>query len=484
MDQDFHYYGTYYAARVGAGLVSKEATLVAKAANFIDFLNETTYAGYWKLVRETAPVASGNYTVVGELNNPRYTFQGGYFGTGVSPEDGLWCSYHFTPGNYPDPSGTPSILQVHGTEVAAALPQPRKISMNTLHEIRKVGNGIDADKAKLLNRPLSGLSRALQLDTQRTVSDPVRLERILKRAVGAGDLLPDNEMLKKKLLHRFKLILLGVRAHVIADTWAHQDFSGISHTMNTYWDVNGSWFGRQSIDYMDVGTTWKNVVLSSTKHENLKAVPNGTSYLGHGWAGHFPDYSFVKFRYRPCWQDSSAPAIVRDNPQQYRYAFIELCNMMARSLGKSFGVRTNQHYLDAAQKAISSPCEIANSSNCPRQHSSKEWQKYMTRVGLAPPDDIIDAKAEPDPKAVMPGMVVQSHNVTRYGTFVVNATSDLYLFQIAADYHFHFVKHWLKQHGIMTFSGSWSQQTSALASTITDLFQSGGSTTAPIRLSA
>ena len=36
MDQDFHYYGTYYAARVGGSFSTSQATLIAKAANFIE----------------------------------------------------------------------------------------------------------------------------------------------------------------------------------------------------------------------------------------------------------------------------------------------------------------------------------------------------------------------------------------------------------------------------------------------------------------
>lgn len=45
-----------------------------------------------------------------------------------------------------------------------------------------------------------------------------------------------------------------------------------------------------------------------------------------------------------------------------------------------------------------------------------------------------------------------------------------YLFQIAADYHFHFVKHYLETHNIYRFRGTWSQQTSALSPDVSRLF--------------
>jgi hypothetical protein len=471
VDQDFHYYGTYYAARVGGNFDVGEATLIAKSSNFIDFLSETHYAGYWKLVRPVRGARSpDDHVFVGEVNNPRFTFQGGLASTLASPEDGLWCSYHFTPGNYADPPGTPSPTAVHGVDVARALPAPGQQAPRQHHDIRQMKTSITGNLRWLLNRPQSPLSRALLTDTILCLRDTKRLERILKRAAASFELLPDDDAARARNLHRFGLILLGVRAHVIADTWAHQDFSGVSHEMNTYYDVNGSGFGRQSIDYMDVGTAWKNVVLSALSHDNLKAVPSGTSYLGHGWMGHFPDYSFVKFRYRPGWRDASAAPIVRDNPEQYRHAFLELSSLFARVKDAYFSPQASARFLTAAAAAIDHPSLIADPAQCPRHQSSLAWMSSMRGEGLDAPADVIDARQEPDPLTVLPGMLHASDSSSRYGTFVVDASSDLYMFQVAADYHFHFVRHFLGRNEILNFSGTWSTKPAALAATITDLF--------------
>lgn len=469
MDQDFHYYGTFYAARVG-GFDSADATLIAKCSNFIDFLHEGEYGGYWRLVRETTKQSSPDkYKVVGELTSPRYTFQAGKLSTGVAPEDGMWCSYHFTPGNYPDPPGTPTPKQVHGMPVANKLPKPPRGNPGRHHEVRETRGISSTDLSRLLNRPMSALSRALLADTIACATSTERLRKILKHALGSWELLPDHDATVQKNLARFRLCLLGARAHVIADTWAHQDWSGISHQMNTYWDVNGSGWGRQSIEYQDIGNTWKNVVLKSMNHENLQAVPNGTSYLGHGWMGHFPDYSFVKYRYKPCWRQQSDPPFVRNNPEQYRYAFMELCSLFRRVRGTILNPDVEKDALDAAQVAISSPCDIADKTVCPRAHSSEQWKQSMRDFGL--PTSVIDAKQEPDPIGVLPGVLEKSTAWSRYGTYVVHASSDLYLFQIAIDYHFHFVRHWLKHvAGIMDFKGSWSAQVGPVAPTISDLF--------------
>ncbi len=461
MDQDFHYYGTYYAAKI-SGFSRDEATLIGKASNFIDFLHEKKYAGYWKLVRDIRKQEpTTKYQVIEGIDNPRYTFQGGLAGTGLSPEDGLWCSYHFMPGNYSDPSGSPSHTAVHGDDVANYLPG---------HIIRPVDAGITKKYHALLNRPQSALSRELIKDTIACASDNARLEAILCRAKGGWELL--NQQDKIKNLATFRLILLGVRAHVIADTWAHQDWCGLSDKINTYWDVRGSSVGRQSIEYQEQeGDDWKQVVLSSMKHDNLKAVPNGTSYLGHGWMGHFPDYSFVKYRYKPCWRKSSDEPWVRNNPEQYLYAWVELTSLFSQARGNSLRLSSITGTLKSAKKAIEQPCVIDSKTTCPRKASSDAWVSNMfNSSGVVPPSTMIDAKQEPDKGTVLEGMLAESTSSTRYGTYYINASSDLYLFQIAADYHFHFVKDYLSKHEILEFTGSWSQKVGPLSPMITDLF--------------
>ncbi|MFY9260361.1 MAG: DUF6765 family protein [Gallionella sp.] len=461
MDQDFHYYGTYYAAKTG-GFNKDDATLIAKAANFIDFLNED-YPSSWVLVGGAV-----NHTI-----NPRYTFQGSIFQQLLSPQDSVWCAYHFTPGNYNDPPNTPSREAVHGQDVATYLPAFQIRDTNGGREI--LGNVLyypitssrylaDLAFGQMLNRPQSALSRQLIMDTIRCATDDARLKSILGYAAGGQDILQNADNLR-----RFKLILLGVRAHVIADTWAHQDFCGLNNVLNTYWDVNytggffGGW-GEQSINYND-GTTssssWKNKTISSTygTSSNFVAAPNGTSYLGHGWMGHLPDFSFVKFRYKPCWADPSKGAIERNNPQEYQPAWVELVSLFTQAKGSGQLKLTEQFQsdLNKAVQAMQSPCNLEGNVTG-RKSSANAWQNIFGDL----PSINIDVDPEPDANSVLDGMSKGTNNV--------NINSDLYLFQIAADYHFHFVKYYLERHGIYRFTGSWSQQTSALSPDVSNLF--------------
>lgn len=433
---------------------------------------------------------TGNYQVVAEFDYPRYTFQNNWLEAGFLPEDGLWCSYHFTPGNYEDPPNTPSRETVHGKDVANYFPEFMKRDTNGGRDV--LTKSYSEDKAaqyladlqfgKLLNRPQSALSRQIIMDAIKCATNDARLESIFSHAKGGHEILNNN---REDNLRRFKLILLGVRAHVIADTWAHQDFCGLNNVMNTYWDVNyepSSWQNplsllnpskwRQSIEYDD-GTTsgWKNQVLSYSEakigrlSKNFEATPNATSYLGHGWMGHLPDFSFVKFRYKPCWANPET-AIERDNPKEYQSAWVELVSLFTQAKGKGQLNPTDGEFkndLDKAKEAIQSPHKLA-SRDTGRKSSANAWQKAFNN--LSSPN--IDVDLEPDSKTVLDGIVEKIETIPlditdRYGTYFVNISSDLYLFQIAADYHFHFVKKYLERHNIYKFSGRLSQKENALS---------------------
>jgi len=473
MDQDFHYYGAYYAARVGGKYSREDASTIAKASNFIDFLSNEEYAGYWHVVRDEKKPEGGDYDIVAKVDYPRYSFQS-TASCALGESGGLWASFHFTPGNYRDPENTPTAVDVHGKMVAGELPghQLREVKLDSSLKI-------DAKIAKLLNRPQSALSRALIQDTVQCLRDSKHLEAILKLAAGGKELLEEQD--KADIIKRFGLMLLGIRAHVIADTWAHQDWSAANNAVNTYWDIAGDSFKDdfyQRIEYQDVGSEWTREHLSGvsswitswvTKDENLEAAPNYTSYLGHGWMGHLPDYSFAKYRYKPCWLKKEAPPLERDNPMEYKHAFLELCSLFSLTKGNEFQLADARDELTAAEEAFSSPCQIANKKNNPRVHSAQQWITKMSSLNIEEPVDCINVAEEPDSKAVLDGKVgTKSGYKTNLGTYYINYASDLYLFEIAVDYQFHFVKNWLHKNGIGTdlFKDNWSKKFGPLSEKI------------------
>jgi hypothetical protein len=453
MDQDFHYTGTFYAGRA-ANYDTESAGLIAHAANYIDFMSEANYAGYWSIVENI----HGTKYKLDDLTYPRYTFQGGLFGTGTSPEDGLWQSYHFTPGN----------KRIDGIVPLHTLYNDVTRQIIGDHEIREEANSKYGEThGKMLNRPNSPISRSLAADAIRLCTDDTYLNNMLDRMRG-GYLVKNDPNLKRK----FKLIQLGVRAHVIADTWAHQDFAGFSHEMNTYKDIDGKW-GRQEIKVGSQPNSLNKKLLTSRQSSVFQAVPNGTSYLGHGWMGHLPDCGYLIYKYRPLWKGQACEEHIRDNPTEYNKAWFQLLSLFKSCNGTAELTQdeVNKHKRSIT-RAITHVPDKYDSAKARETvaKSSNAWMEHMSpQFGLPP--IIIKGDKEPDDAMVMKGVMSKPSSVqqTRYGTYVVDASSDIYMFQMAADYHFQYVREFMRRYMEVRFTGTWSKQVGLVSPRIRDV---------------
>ena len=100
--------------------------------------------------------------------------------------------------------------------------------------------------------------------------------------------------------------------------------------------------------------------------------------LGHGRAGHLPDYSFARYRYMPAW--ANYEEILKDNPSDYWHAFCQMVYAM-RCLreGKPFEVA---HYDFTA--ASSWEQDIRSIFTKRQLDSSDDWRALGERmVGTA-----------------------------------------------------------------------------------------------------
>lgn len=93
-----------------------------------------------------------------------------------------------------------------------------------------------------------------------------------------------------------RLCRIGVALHTVADTWAHQGFSGREHKEN---DVEGI--------YLREGESWRHL-----QGENiyLDFLPQ----IGHAEAGYFPDQSFLSWKYT---RKSANEVVERDNTTEF-----------------------------------------------------------------------------------------------------------------------------------------------------------------------
>ena len=205
-----------------------------------------------------------------------------------------------------------------------------------------------------LHGPLSAATTQLQLEMMEAKTDPVGLQDITRiwasfhflpydlnaevKKGGRryrnkyrllcgpnGPLVKDTVMLAKASSYQ----AVGIAMHVLADTWAHRYFAGTpSYVLNNTGDDCAELRedGEKKISFIHNPTAKddiENAIYTNSIHQvNENTIMN----LGHGRAGHLPDYSFIKYKYMPAW--GGYGVVIKDNPSEYYMAFAQMVYAM------------------------------------------------------------------------------------------------------------------------------------------------------------
>ena len=127
---------------------------------------------------------------------------------------------------------------------------------------------------------------------------------------------------------------IGLAMHVLADTWAHTYFAGtpslvINNTDNHFFELvpaKGNKFVRRPIVFGHNPAAKEDPETRSYTGSIYQASENSIMNLGHGRAGHLPDYSFIRYVYLPAWGDYKE--IYKDNQHDYLFAFAQMVYAM------------------------------------------------------------------------------------------------------------------------------------------------------------
>ena len=143
---------------------------------------------------------------------------------------------------------------------------------------------------------------------------------------------PNGELVKRSVeLARGKgTQAAGIAMHVLADTWAHSNFAGTpSLVINNTEGYNfvelipeGDGKTERPVRFRHSTGAPDDPEQSIYTNSIYQWSENSIMNLGHGRAGHLPDYSFIRYRYLPAWGDYEA--IVKDNPREYYLAFCQM----------------------------------------------------------------------------------------------------------------------------------------------------------------
>lgn len=287
MNLDFHYYGTYLAARV-AGYESEEAQVIAYAAQYVDeseadMIDKKLLPG----LRETMPTIESMGTLLGrnmDLICEEREIRG---------SERIWRSFHFLPGN------------IHEEDDRKVYTGERKYTRKFLgiHILGCPEYGKEEARAfSLMCQPNSVLSEKMVNDIRKHENKPYYLE------------------------------LLGIRMHVLADTWAHRYFSGTPSWWVNEAPANVYYVpGGKKMDYSilkDFSIKDFNKYMADNYFLSTPPMPSfrSFSYLGHGRMGAVPDVPFMHYKYKPQWSNE---AVEKNNPEEFLLAFRQLIYAMS-----------------------------------------------------------------------------------------------------------------------------------------------------------
>lgn len=280
MNIDFHYYGTYVAARL-AGYDFNSAQTIAHAAQYVDDSDQSMLCDSLGnvIITDFAPVP----TVQSMTDMLKKNFMWSEENSKTMAD--IWMPFHFLPGNY---GANPDIKQYTGPT------SDRGIAYSWTFDQES------AKQFQLLCKPNSLLGKGM-----------------------VNDIIVNHED------KNYTLFMTGMRMHTLADTWAHMFYIGIPQ-----WFVNNAGETVYKIDgQTKTEVKWQrawpwaegtDIINGEGATPNMLAY-NSVVYLGHGRMGHLPDYPYLKYQYHAQW---SKDDIVKDNQGYFLQAFKQLVKAM------------------------------------------------------------------------------------------------------------------------------------------------------------
>lgn len=355
MNHDFHYYGTYVAARL-AGYDFESAETLAHAAQYVD---DSIHVMLDKdCLKGLVPIPTSHS--MSEFTS--HDLGKGWTEDFLNETARVWPVFHFLPGN------------IDGKEKYMGPQSDKGLLANWMYDDEA------KEQFKLMCLPNSTLVKEMVNDLRK------------------------NSTLQK----------IGIRMHVLADTWAHMYFSGVPAR-----------FTNRASDFKNLTAKIKNPIETPDL-----LFYNSYFYLGHATAGNWPDFPYMRYKFRPQWDTEQR---TKDNLVDYMLAIKQLTEALTC-------IRTNKDFKVESYAQLSSENEaiIKEIFDTQVDDQSSSWKRHIPKIkvagmGLKVPADYdanlwltIAKKADEDKKK----------------------STDYYQFNQAAIEHLSFVKNSLQTKGV------------------------------------
>ena len=170
---------------------------------------------------------------------------------------------------------------------------------------------------------------------------------------------------------------VGLSMHILADTWAHRYFAGTpSLVINSpsgfveLIDDNGS-IKERKIKFRNSAFKPDDLDKGLFTCSMIQANENAIMNLGHGRAGHLPDYGFMRYKYMPTWKNYEE--IIKDNPKDFYYAFCQMVYAFKFFRGEIKSFEKNTYAFDDVEKYKE---QINQILNVRRLDMSEGWKAF------------------------------------------------------------------------------------------------------------
>lgn len=207
-----------------------------------------------------------------------------------------------------------------------------------------------------------------------------------------GQLIVDTVNLAKDR----SLQAVGIAMHIMADTWAHRYFAGtpslaINNTSSYFYELvpqSGSIKNRM-VTFKHNPSALDDLIEGIYINTLMQSSENNIMNLGHGRAGHLPDYSYARYRYMPAWADYEE--VLKDNPKEYYHAFCQLVYAMQYLHGDRDEFVTDTYAWDTVapwEKEIWTILEKRQLDSC------EDWKALAEKMSGCEVEDFVLEKYE------------------------------------------------------------------------------------------
>ena len=196
-----------------------------------------------------------------------------------------------------------------------------------------------------------------------------------------GDLLADTV----NLAQGKGLQAAGLAMHILADTWAHRYFAGtpslvINNTNRFFVELvpseDGSFIERpvKFAHNPAMPDDFEKGIYTNTVFQPSE---NTIMNLGHGRAGHLPDYSFMRYRFMPAW--NKYEMVFKDNPTEYYKAFCQMVYAMKCLRGECGPFQVDTYATDTVAPYEKDIREILEKRQ-PAAGAIEDWTAFGERL--------------------------------------------------------------------------------------------------------